>query len=357
MDTTFLRFPSALRRVLATGGLRVRGTLSAGYSGELDCTVAALPYSDSQLQLVLLLPGTAGRFNADGLSQLESRLSPAAWSRLLRAAAPQQLELTLPIISHRTEAELRPLLGRLGVRAALAQGQADFSGVNGLRDLWLGGLLHATEFHLGDGSVLHAGHAGHGDHSDHGDHGSHGDHGDHGNHGDHGDHGEHGSHGDHGHHGDHGDHGDHAAHSDHGHHPDNHANHIDHGSHDSHGDHGTHDSHGDHDSHDSHGDHDSHDSDGEHGEHHGAPAEEDDSLFPSLPSPSFSDRAGRAQWAVGPQKLSWEEHGSRPPQPPLPPGTPLVRVNFERAFLYAVRHEGTGAILLLGRYLDPHSFV
>ncbi|XP_037091380.1 serpin B6-like [Pollicipes pollicipes] len=38
-------------------------------------------------------------------------------------------------------------------------------------------------------------------------------------------------------------------------------------------------------------------------------------------------------------------------------GDGSVLHQYERAFLYAVRHDPTGAILLMGRYLDPHSFV
>lgn len=290
---SFLRFPSAQRRVLETAGLRVRGVVPAGYSAQLDCSLVALPYAGGQLQLLLLLPGRGRRFNANGLAGLEARLTPATWRQLMRSTVPQPVEVTVPLIAHRSSADLRAALQALGVSVA-EETTADFSGVNGIRDLAVGGVVQLTEFHLGDGSVLHQGaHVEHGDHGDHGEHG-------------------------HGHE-DHGSHvGEKSA-----------EYYIDHASHHDHGE---------------------HDEDSHVGEHHHL-----------RDLTETGGRSSRTLWTVGPARLPWERPTilSETPTPPseLQLRQPHVEVFFERAFMYAVRHRATGAILISGRYLDPYSFV
>jgi serpin B len=104
------------------------------------CDLLELPYAGGELSMVILLPQTR-----DGLPALEQGLGAAGLSRWLAAldkAAPGELEVALPRFKMSYSAELTGPLQRLGMAASFAEGIADFSGINGKRDLYVSAVVH-----------------------------------------------------------------------------------------------------------------------------------------------------------------------------------------------------------------------
>ena len=90
--------------------------------------------------MVILLPGTRG-----GLPSLEKRFGAAELSRWLASldsSGPQELDVTLPRFEMTYAADLEKPLEQLGVAAAFAPDVADFSRINGDRELSVSNVLH-----------------------------------------------------------------------------------------------------------------------------------------------------------------------------------------------------------------------
>ena len=97
---------------------------------------AALPYADDSLSLVVLVPD-AGQF-----SQVESSLDAAALGTLVAGLTSQQVVLGLPRFKVETGADLVDLLKALGMTSAFISGVADFSGMDGTRNLFISDVVH-----------------------------------------------------------------------------------------------------------------------------------------------------------------------------------------------------------------------
>ena len=104
------------------------------------CELLELPYAGGRLSMVVLLPRTR-----DGLPGLEQRLGPAElsqWLASLDQAGREELELTLPLFRMTYSADLTKPLAQLGMASAFAPGVADFSPINGRRDLFVSTVAH-----------------------------------------------------------------------------------------------------------------------------------------------------------------------------------------------------------------------
>jgi serpin B len=102
----------------------------AGYAA------VALPYQDDLLSMLFVVPD-AGTF-----ATFESSLDVAKLNSIVASLAVQQVVLGLPRFRVETEAELVPMLQSLGMQAAFSPGMADFSGMDGTRELYIGDVLH-----------------------------------------------------------------------------------------------------------------------------------------------------------------------------------------------------------------------
>lgn len=104
------------------------------------CDLLELPYAGGDLSMVILLPG-----KRDGLGALEQGLSAAAlsqWLDSLDRSAPEELEVALPRFKLTFAAELAQALEQLGMVTAFKGREADFSPINGKRDLFVSAVLH-----------------------------------------------------------------------------------------------------------------------------------------------------------------------------------------------------------------------
>jgi serpin B len=112
-------------------------TESLGYAANSGVQVVELPYSNSSLSMVILLPP------AGTLDSFEASLDPAKLASLLAGLnTSQEVTLTLPKYKYDASFDLNDALSALGMPDAFDAGKADFSGMDGQKDLLIQGVLH-----------------------------------------------------------------------------------------------------------------------------------------------------------------------------------------------------------------------
>ncbi len=94
-----------------------------------------LPYQGGNAVMTILLPD-AGQFAA-----FEEKLTAAQLTSLLAGLNPQEVKVSLPRFRHESAFDLTGTLGELGLSTALSA-NADFSGMTGQRDLFIGAVIH-----------------------------------------------------------------------------------------------------------------------------------------------------------------------------------------------------------------------
>lgn len=101
-----------------------------------DLQIVELPYRGAALSMVVLLPR-----QKDGLPALEKQLSHERLSGWLGQLASTEVDLALPRFKMTSEFRLDQALRTLGMRQAFAD-TADFSGMDGTRDLYIQAAIH-----------------------------------------------------------------------------------------------------------------------------------------------------------------------------------------------------------------------
>jgi serpin B len=96
-----------------------------------DLTVLELPYRGDNLALDILMPTIA----SGGVAALDVALTPSALSADLALMDTASIDLYLPKFSFSTRLSLIPILSGLGITDAFEHGVADFSGIDGAKDL------------------------------------------------------------------------------------------------------------------------------------------------------------------------------------------------------------------------------
>jgi len=107
------------------------------YGENTDLQILELPYEGGSLSMLVLLPKAV-----DGLPKLEASLTAeklGQWTGNLRQA---DVFLYLPKFEMTLEFSLGRKLAEMGMADALNPGKADFSGMNGKRDLFLSEVIH-----------------------------------------------------------------------------------------------------------------------------------------------------------------------------------------------------------------------
>ncbi|MBN2445560.1 MAG: serpin family protein [Phycisphaerae bacterium] len=106
------------------------------YAEDSGVQVLELPYSGDTLSMVILLPKSH-----DGLSKLEAGLTTTKLEGLLSELKHDEVHVLLPRFKATSMFSLEDALSALGMRRAFS-GAADFSGMTGRRDLFIGAVLH-----------------------------------------------------------------------------------------------------------------------------------------------------------------------------------------------------------------------
>ncbi|CAG0936537.1 antithrombin III [Thermoflexales bacterium] len=97
--------------------------------------IVELPYQGGNAVMTILLPD-AGQFAA-----FEEKLTTAQLQTLLSSLNPQMVKVALPRFRNENDFDLTQVLGQLGMTTALSEA-ADFSGMTGQRDLYIGAVIH-----------------------------------------------------------------------------------------------------------------------------------------------------------------------------------------------------------------------
>ena len=182
--------PPSARRLVPVPAIRTTGHFYAGYDSELDATVVALPLHPirdgtgddlplgaekpneealdqaGHLSLIVVLPGTAAKFQAggSGLVALEGRLAERAdgWDHLLRQTSVQHLQVEMPqLLGQQSRFNLTgPLMAAGGpIMAGLFDPKsADFGGVStAIRPLYLADMIQMARLNITSVAALPAG--------------------------------------------------------------------------------------------------------------------------------------------------------------------------------------------------------
>lgn len=102
-----------------------------------DFQALELPYLNNHLSTVILLPT-----RVDGLAQLERELSPEFLSNVLARMWPEHVEIYLPRFTNESFFNLTTNLPGMGMSDAFTPYVADFSGMDGSKDLFISFVFH-----------------------------------------------------------------------------------------------------------------------------------------------------------------------------------------------------------------------
>lgn len=93
-----------------------------------------IPYDGEDLSMTVVVP--------DDLSAFEQQLTGATFAQIGTAVTHHSVQLYLPKFKFASPLALKPILAELGMTDAFADGAADFSGIDGTRDLVITDVLH-----------------------------------------------------------------------------------------------------------------------------------------------------------------------------------------------------------------------
>ncbi len=114
----------------------MHGQLDSICASGAGWTAASLPYVGEQLDMVLIVPD-AGTFSA-----FEASFEGSTLDAVLGGMDRCALTLAMPRLNLRTEADLVPALGALGMPSAFDPVTSDFSGMSSTADLTVTGVFH-----------------------------------------------------------------------------------------------------------------------------------------------------------------------------------------------------------------------
>jgi serpin B len=115
----------------------MRHTASYGYATGERYQAIDLPYDGRELSMVILLPneGTFGAF--------ENSLDAESVSAIANSLVHQEIALTMPKFEVESDFSLVEALTEMGMPVAFSM-EADFSGMDGTRELYIGEVLHKS---------------------------------------------------------------------------------------------------------------------------------------------------------------------------------------------------------------------
>jgi serpin B len=109
---------------------------SFAYGEGSDYQAVELPYDSNELSMVILLP-KAGQFNT-----FEASFTGQRAAEIINGLKYSEVNLTLPRFTFSSDLSLKKALGEAGMTAAFSPSEADFSGMDGSRDLYIQDVIH-----------------------------------------------------------------------------------------------------------------------------------------------------------------------------------------------------------------------
>jgi serpin B len=109
------------------------------YAETADAQVLEMPYWGAPVAMTIVLPRAK-----DGLAGLEASLSPAVLDGWIGKLAPADVHVKLPRFKVESELRLSKVLEALGMHDAMDAKKADFSGMDGTKELFVGEVVQKT---------------------------------------------------------------------------------------------------------------------------------------------------------------------------------------------------------------------
>lgn len=144
----FIHLAALGRRLFPVPALSIKGKFRATYDNDLDATAVEIPYTSRDLSLIVMMPGKPGEFSIGGVASLKSKLTLESWTQMMRGFYPRDnFKVILPRFRHQTAVNLTYTLKRFGLTDLFMSEQAQFKGINGLVDLHVDeNMMHFSEF-------------------------------------------------------------------------------------------------------------------------------------------------------------------------------------------------------------------
>ena len=108
-----------------------------GYMETEDFQALELPYVDNELSMIILLPR-----EIDGLSKFEQALTLDNFSQWLEKLSKREVIVSIPKFKMTSQFSLASVLKSMGMTDAFNPAKADFSGMNGKKDLVISAVIH-----------------------------------------------------------------------------------------------------------------------------------------------------------------------------------------------------------------------
>jgi serine protease inhibitor len=100
-----------------------------------DVQAVELSYAGAQLSMLVLLP-------KERIDTFEKSLTPARLQAIQKEMRPDKVDLFLPQFQFKSSYHLAGELSAMGMKDAFTNGEADFSGMTGNRDFYIGDVIH-----------------------------------------------------------------------------------------------------------------------------------------------------------------------------------------------------------------------
>jgi serpin B len=114
-------------------------TAEFGYAETEDAQVLSLPYKGEALSMIVVLPR-----KVDGLPAIEAKLDAAALEEWTKNLGEQKVSVYLPKFKIESMFSLSSELKALGMKDAFEADRADFSGMDGTRELFIKEVIHKS---------------------------------------------------------------------------------------------------------------------------------------------------------------------------------------------------------------------
>ncbi|NIA20785.1 MAG: serpin family protein [Anaerolineaceae bacterium] len=124
----------------------MRQTQQFSYMDNDDLQLLSLPYRGDDVAMLVLLPKSdgSGKHTAAQLERVEKLLTAENLATWIDRMFACNVTVTLPRFTMTREVSLAPVLDSLGMTDAFAPGSADFSGVDGTRELFIQSVEHVA---------------------------------------------------------------------------------------------------------------------------------------------------------------------------------------------------------------------
>jgi len=107
-----------------------------GYTEGTDYQAVELPYDGNELSMVILLP------KADRFKAFETALKAQQVKDIVQNLKSSEVDLTMPRFKVESQFSLKKALASLGMPIAFSASEADFSGMDGQKDLYISDVVH-----------------------------------------------------------------------------------------------------------------------------------------------------------------------------------------------------------------------